>query len=79
MFLLSSIDGKKILQEIPIGVTFNFNIIIKSKIMNIAYERCTVCVILFLSLMIYNNRIVCLFLSHWKTTDPIFVSIFHTL
>lgn len=33
MFLLSSIDGKKILQEITIGVTFNFNIIIKSKIM----------------------------------------------
>lgn len=64
MFLLSSIDGKKILQEIPIGVTFNFNIIIKSKNMYIVHERCTVCVIIFLSLMIYKNRIVCLFLSH---------------
>lgn len=79
MFLLSSIDGKKIIQEIPIGVTFNFNIIIKSKIMYIAYEICTVCVVLFLSIMMYKNRILCFFLSHWKTTDPIFVSIIHTL
>lgn len=39
MFLLCSIDGKKILQEIPIGVTFNFNIVIKSKIMYILFMK----------------------------------------